>query len=63
MASPIEFLKQVRTESKKITWPSRQETIVSTISVFVMVFLAAVFLYLSDQVMAWAVQSIMNIGL
>ena len=63
MASTIEFLKQVRTESKKITWPSRQETIVSTISVFVMVFLAAVFLYLSDQVMAWAVQSIMNIGL
>ena len=40
---PLEFLKQVRNEGKKVTWPTRQETTVSTIMVFIMVFLAAIF--------------------
>lgn len=61
--SPIEFLRQVRTEFRKITWPTRQETTVSTIGVFIMVFIAAVFLYFSDQVLAWGVRMIMGFGL
>jgi preprotein translocase subunit SecE len=40
---PIEFLKQVRSEAKKVTWPTRQETTVSTIAVFIMVFVASLF--------------------
>ncbi len=63
MASPIEFLKQVRAEGKKVTWPTRNETTVSTIMVFIMVFIAAVFLYFSDQVIAVAIRAIMNLGL
>lgn len=61
--SPIEFIKQVRNETKKVTWPSRKETTVSTISVFIMVFIAALFLYFADQVIAFVVQLIMSIGL
>ncbi len=61
--SPAEFFKQVRSEAKKITWPSRQETTASTIAVFVMVVIAAIFLYLSDQVIAWVVNLILSIGL
>jgi len=60
---PIEFVKQVRQEGKKVTWPSRQETTVSTIAVFVMVFIAALFLYFADQVIAFIVNLIMSIGL
>lgn len=60
---PITFLKQVRSEARKITWPTRQEVTVSTIGVFVMVFIAALFLYFSDQVIAWAVRLIINLGL
>lgn len=60
---PAEFFKQVRSEAKKITWPSRQETTASTIAVFVMVIIAAIFLYLSDQVIAWVVNLILSIGL
>ena len=60
---PIEFFKQVRSEGKKVTWPSRQETTVSTIAVFVMVLIASVFLYFSDQVIAWAVRGIVGLGL
>lgn len=63
MAGPAEFLKQVRNESKKITWPSRQETTVSTIAVLVMVLIASLFLYVSDQVIAVIVRWIMSFGL
>ena len=60
---PIEFFKQVRSEAKKVTWPTRQETTVSTIAVFVMVFIASLFLFFADQVMAFVVRGIMSIGL
>lgn len=60
---PVEFFRQVRSEAKKITWPSRQETTVSTIAVFIMVFIAAVFLYFSDQIIAVIIRFIMSFGL
>lgn len=61
--SPIQFLKQVKAEGKKITWPSRKETTVSVIGVFIMVFIASVFLYFADQIMAWIVRMIMSLGM
>ena len=51
--NPIAFLKQVRSETAKVTWPSRRETMISTVMVFVMVFLAAVFFFAADQLMGW----------
>ena len=60
--SPREFIRQVRAEMHKVTWPSRKETTVGTISVFVMVFIAALFLYMADQIMAFAVRMILGIG-
>ena len=59
---PIEFFKQVRAETKKVTWPSRKETSVSTIAVFIMVFLASVFLFLSDQIIALVIRFILGFG-
>lgn len=59
---PVAFFKQVKSEAKKVTWPTRQETTVSTIAVFVMVFFASLFLYFADQVMAALVRLIMSLG-
>ena len=59
--NPITFMRDVKVEAKKVTWPTRRETIVSTISVFVMVSIIAVFLYLSDQMIAFVVQKIMGL--
>lgn len=56
----IQFFKQVKIEGKKITWPSRKETTVSTISVFIMVFIAAAFLYFADQLIAVVVRFILG---
>lgn len=61
-ASPAEFVRQVRSEARKVTWPTRAETITSTIAVFIMATLAAIFLYGADQLMAWIVRMIMEIG-
>jgi preprotein translocase subunit SecE len=61
--SPIAFMRQVRTEMKKVTWPSRQETTVSTFAVFLMVTFAAIFLFLADQVMAFIVRTVLAFGL
>ncbi len=45
---PLKFLQQVRQEVTKVTWPTRQETIVTTIMVFIMVFITAVFFAVVD---------------
>ena len=48
--SPFKFLKEVRTETAKVTWPSRRETMITTMMVFVMVALASIFFFVADQV-------------
>lgn len=63
MISPLDYIRQVRSEMKKITWPSRQETTVSTIAVFVMVLFASLFLYFADQIIAFLVRFIVGFGL
>jgi len=57
---PIEFIKQVRQEVARVSWPSRKETTVSTIMVFIMVFISAVFLFVADQVIAFLIQLILG---
>lgn len=61
-SGPFNYFREVRLEAQKITWPSRKETIASTIAVFIMVTLASIFLYLSDQVLAYLVSLVLGIG-
>jgi preprotein translocase subunit SecE len=56
--SPAEFAQQVRQEVSRVTWPTRKETMVTTAMVFAMVFIAAAFFFLVDQVMSYAVRFI-----
>ena len=60
--SPFKFLQEVRAEGEKVTWPTRKETTVTTIMVFVMVAVASVFFLLADQVMRVAVSYVLGIG-
>lgn len=60
--NPFTFLQQVRSETAKVTWPTRSETIISTIMVFVMVAFAAAFFFVADQVLGYVVGLIMNAG-
>ncbi len=60
--SPFKFLQEVRAEAQKVTWPTRKETTVTTIMVFVMVCLASIFFLLADQVMRLAVSFLLGIN-
>ncbi len=60
--SPGQFIREVRQETSKVTWPTRKETIVSTIMVFVMVFLAALFFFFVDQILAFGIGKILGFG-
>jgi preprotein translocase subunit SecE len=60
--SPAQFVREVRQEMAKVTWPSRRELVVTTVSVFAMAIAAALFFFLVDQVLAWIVQLILGIG-
>ncbi len=58
--SPFKFLQETRAEAQKVTWPTRKETTVTTIMVFVMVAIASVFFLLADQLMRVTVSFLLN---
>jgi preprotein translocase subunit SecE len=47
----FKFIQEVRAEGEKVTWPTRRETAVTTVMVFIMTAVSAIFFLLSDQVM------------
>jgi preprotein translocase subunit SecE len=60
--NPVEFIEQVRAEASKVTWPSRKETMITTLMVFVMVVLSALFFLATDQILSWIVGLTLGIG-
>ena len=60
-ANPLKFMQEVRQEVSKVTWPTRQETLISTIMVLVMVALASVFFLAADQIISWLVTLMLSI--
>lgn len=60
--SPAEFIREVRREVAKVTWPTRKETTVSTGMVFLMVVLASIFFLIVDQSIGLAMKLILRIG-
>jgi preprotein translocase subunit SecE len=60
--SPGEFVRQVRQETAKVTWPTRKETAITTGMVFLMVFLASIFFLVVDQVLQLGVKAILGLG-
>ncbi|MEX1108605.1 MAG: preprotein translocase subunit SecE [Dongiaceae bacterium] len=60
--SPTEFLSQVRQEARKVTWPTRKETLITTAMVFVMVIVSAIFFMLADIVLSFVVRQVLGLG-
>jgi len=60
--SPVEFLRQVRQEVSKVTWPTRKEVGITTIMVFAMVILASVFFAVVDWGLSQAVRLVLGGG-
>jgi preprotein translocase subunit SecE len=60
--SPFKFLQEVRTETEKVTWPTRRETAITTAMVFVMVALASVFFLLADQIIRIGITFVLGLA-
>ena len=60
--NPFTFLQQVRAEVAKVVWPTRRETVISTIMVFAFAALAAVFFLIVDQLLGLGVGFLLGLG-
>ena len=62
MANPLKFAQEVRAETSKVTWPTRNETLVTTVMVFILVFLSSLFFFVADQILNWVVSVFLGLA-
>jgi len=60
--SIVGFGREARAEVRKVVWPTRQETVQTTMMVIFAVILIGIFLWLVDMVLLWAVQILTGQG-
>ncbi len=46
--TPLEFIRQVQAETKKVVWPTRRETIMTGVMVVIMTTLLGLFFFIVD---------------
>ncbi|MCE2926728.1 MAG: preprotein translocase subunit SecE [Rickettsiales bacterium] len=59
--NPAKFIREVRHEAGKVTWPTRRETSISTLMVLALATLAAIFFVLADMLISAGVRMIIGI--
>jgi preprotein translocase subunit SecE len=59
--SPFKFLQEVRSETSKVTWPTRRETMITTVMVFIMVAVSSIFFFVADQIIRLLVTFVLGI--
>lgn len=59
--NPAKFVREVRAEMRRVTWPTRKETWVSTLMVLVLVTFASIFFVLVDLIAGSVIRSIIGI--
>ena len=60
--NPAKFIREVRQEVSKVSWPTRKETMISVIMVLVLAVLAGVFFLLVDGLLSWGIRMILGLG-
>jgi preprotein translocase subunit SecE len=60
--SPFKFLQEVRAETDKVTWPTRRETAITTVMVFIMVALASILFLVADQIIRIVITFILGVS-
>ena len=62
MANPLKFVQEVRSETSKVTWPTRNEVAVTTVMVFILATLSAIFFFIADQILSWLVSLLLGLA-
>jgi len=60
MTNPLQFIQQVRAEVAKVVWPTRREVMLTTVMVFIMAALTAVFFALIDMAIRGGLQAVLT---
>ena len=60
--NPAQFVRQVRQEINRITWATKRETMIASLSVFVMALIASLFFFLVDLLLSNIVQALLSFG-
>ena len=60
--NPIEFVREVRSEVARVTWPTRRETMITTSMVFIFVVIAAIFFLVADKIIGFVVRTLLGIS-
>ena len=62
MRNPIKFIQEVKQEAFKITWPTKKETMMGAIMVFVLASIAAIFFLILDQILRFLLNLVLTIN-
>ena len=60
--SPALFVRQVRQELQKVTWPEKRDTFMSSAIVILLIILFSLFFLLTDQIWSFSIKKIIQIG-
>jgi len=58
--NPVKFINETRAEIAKVVWPTRREVVMTTIMVFIMAALTAVFFSLVDWIIRGGLQAVLT---
>ncbi len=62
MFNPAKFVRETRIEISKVVWPTRRETMISTLMIMVLLFISALFFLLIDNLSSMGVKMILGLG-
>ena len=60
--SPALFVRQVRQELQKVTWPEKKDTFITFAIVLILIILFSLFFVLTDQIWSFSIKKIIQIG-
>ena len=60
ITNPLQFIQQVRAEVAKVVWPTRREVFLTTIMVFIMATLTAIFFAIVDLIIRSGLEGVLN---
>ncbi|MCZ7677157.1 MAG: preprotein translocase subunit SecE [Roseovarius sp.] len=59
--NPFQFIQQTRSEISKVVWPNRREVLLTTVMVFIMATLTAIFFALVDLLIRTGLQGVLGL--
>jgi len=59
---PVQYVQEIKNEVRKVVWPTKRETTVTSIMVLIFVFVAEIFFLIADAILSWFVGLILGIG-